>query len=102
MSKAKLGEGPARLLGAFVLSAFMQAGESRAEIAEEDRRDFSVYCEEYQDYGTRAVLGAITQSRAWRLSWVLSHQLLAQLPASLSHSVIGTVGSDRGVPHGRT
>ena len=93
LSKAKLGEGPARLLGSFMLSAFLQAAASRADTPESERRPFTLYCDEFHGYAHKGVLSGITESRKWGLVWVLSHQLLAQLPPLLARTVIGTIGS---------
>ena len=52
LSKGRLGEGPAHLLGAFLATAFAQAAESRADIPEHDRRDFTLYADEFQNFAT--------------------------------------------------
>ena len=52
LSKGKLGEESANLLGALLLSSMQVAGESRANIAESDRRDFVCYVDEVQNYST--------------------------------------------------
>jgi hypothetical protein len=93
LSQAKLGEGSSHLLGAFIVMALQQAAESRADIPEKYRRPFTAYCDEYHDYATSSFLKGITASRKWKLSWVLSHQLMAQLPPLLARTVVSTIGS---------
>ncbi len=93
LSKGKIGEGPTHLLGALFTMAFAQAAETRAAIPENDRRDFTLYAEEVHNYATDSLVSIITESRKWRLSTVLSHQTISQIPPLLARTVIGTVGS---------
>ena len=71
LSKGKLGEGPAHLLGAFLATAFAQAAESRAGIPEADRRDFCLYADEFQNFATDSFASVLSEARKWRLSLVL-------------------------------
>jgi hypothetical protein len=45
-----MGDEPARLLGALLVSAFSQAAEARARIAEHERKDFTLYIDEFQNF----------------------------------------------------
>src|SRR5665213_3237198 len=49
LSKGRLGEAPAHFLGALFATAFAQAAERRAEIPEQDRRDFTLIADEFQN-----------------------------------------------------
>ncbi len=93
LSKGRLGEGPAHLLGAFLATAFAQAAESRAGIPEAERRDFCLYADEFQNFATDSFASVLSEARKWRLSLVLAHQFLEQLPNSLRHAVLGNAGS---------
>ena len=93
-SKGTIGEGATHLLGALFTVAFAQAAETRATIPESERRDFTLYAEEVHAYAVDSCLmSIITESRKWRLSIVLSHQTLSQIPPLLARTIIGTVGS---------
>lgn len=93
LSKGRLGEGPAHLLGAFLATAFSQAAESRADIAENDRRDFTLYADEFQNFATDSFASILSEARKWRLSLTLAHQFLGQLPVLLRQAVIGNAGT---------
>lgn len=93
LSKGRLGEGPAHLLGAFLATAFAQAAESRAEIREADRRDFTLYADEFQNFATDSFASILSEARKWRLNLVLAHQFLGQLPPLLRQAVIGNAGT---------
>ena len=69
LSKGRMGAEPAHLLGALLVSAFAQAAESRADIAEKDRRDFTLYVDEFQNFATDRFADILSEARKWGLSW---------------------------------
>ncbi len=93
LAKGKIGEDTAALLGALLVSRFALAALSRANIAENDRRDFYLYLDEFQAYGTLSLANMLSELRKYRLSMVLSHQFLTQLTPELQAAILGNVGS---------
>jgi len=93
LAKGRMGESPAHLLGAFLTTAFAQAAEGRAAIAEHQRRDFTLYADEFQNFATDSFALVLSEARKYRLSLVLAHQYLGQLPLCLRQSVLGNTGS---------
>jgi Type IV secretory pathway, VirD4 components len=82
LSKGKLGETPTHLLGAFLATAFAQAAEARADTPESERRDFTLYADEFQHFATDSFAAILSEARKYRLSLVLAHQFLGQLSPS--------------------
>jgi hypothetical protein len=76
LSKGKLGEAPTHLLGAFLATAFAQAAESRANISEHQRVDFTLYADEFQHFATDSFATILSEARKYRLALVLAHQFL--------------------------
>lgn len=93
LAKGKLGEAPTHLLGAFIATAIAQAAEARAEQSENERRDFTLYADEFQNFATDSFSGILSEARKYRLSLVLAHQFLGQLSPLLRQAVIGNAGS---------
>jgi hypothetical protein len=93
LAKGKLGEAPTHLLGAFLATAFAQAAEARADVAEAQRRDFTLYADEFQHFATDSFAAILSEARKYRLALVLAHQFLGQLPELLRQAVIGNAGS---------
>jgi type IV secretory pathway TraG/TraD family ATPase VirD4 len=93
LAKGKLGEAPTHLLGAFLATAFAQAAEARADVGEHERRDFTLYADEFQHFATDTFASILSEARKYRLALVLAHQFLGQLPDLLRQAVIGNVGS---------
>lgn len=93
LAKGKLGEAPTHLLGAFLATAFAQAAEARADVAESERRDFTLYADEFQHFATDSFATILSEARKYHLALVLAHQFLGQLPPLLRQAVIGNAGS---------
>jgi Type IV secretion-system coupling protein DNA-binding domain/TraM recognition site of TraD and TraG len=93
LSKGNLGTEPAHLLGALLITAFSQAAEGRRNIPEEERRDFTLYVDEFQNFATESFASILSEARKWRLSLVAANQHVTQLPESLQHAVFGNAGT---------
>ncbi len=93
LAKGRLGPEPAHLLGAFLVTAFAQAAEARVDTPEADRRDFTLYADEFQNFATDSFASILSEARKYRLALVLAHQFLGQLPPLLRQAVIGNAGS---------
>jgi hypothetical protein len=94
LSHGRLGEDSAALLGALLVTSIEQAAKSRADIPEEQRRDFYLYADEFQTYaGTQSLEIILSQARKYRLSLCLANQLVAQMDPELAATVFGNVGS---------
>jgi type IV secretory pathway TraG/TraD family ATPase VirD4 len=93
LAKGKLGEAPAHLLGALLATAFAQAAEARADVGEAERRDFTLYADEFQHFATDSFASILSEARKYRLALVLAHQFLGQLTPLLRQAVIGNAGS---------
>lgn len=93
LSKGKLGEDNAMLLGSFLITALQQAAMTRADVPEEERCDFALYVDEFQNYSTTAFASILSEARKMRLNLVIAHQHLSQLDEQTRESVFGNVGS---------
>ncbi len=93
LSKGALGEGPAHLLGALLITALAQAALSRRDLGETDRTPFHVYADEFQSFATTGFALILSEARKYGLTLTLAHQYLAQLPDNLRDAVFGNVGS---------
>jgi hypothetical protein len=93
LSKGNLGTEPAHLLGALLISAFAQAAEGRRNMPEEERRDFTLYVDEFQNFATDSFASILSEARKWRLSLVAANQHCSQLSDELQQAVFGNAGT---------
>ncbi len=92
LAKGRLGEEAANLLGSFIVSGLQQAAMARANQPEDQRRDFYLYIDEFQNFTTDAFAGALSEIRKYRLSFILAHQYLDQLTDNIRNSVLANIG----------
>ncbi|HEV8718579.1 MAG TPA: type IV secretory system conjugative DNA transfer family protein [Candidatus Binatia bacterium] len=81
------------LLCVLLVSKIGIAALSRAEVAEENRRDFSVYLDEFQTFTTLSLANMLAELRKYRVGLVLVHQYLSQLDPKVRDAVLGNVGT---------
>jgi hypothetical protein len=93
LSKGKLGEDKAKLLGALLVTQFRLAAMSRANVPEHGRRDFYLYVDEFQSFASDSFASILSEARKYRLCLTLAHQYLDQVRPSIGQAVFGNVGS---------
>jgi len=83
--KGTVGEETSRLLGAFVIARVWQACMKRASLDEAERRDAALYVDEMHNYLVlpRSFEDLLAEARGYRLSLVLAHQHMGQLPRDM-------------------
>lgn len=93
LSKGRLGEDTAGLLGALLVSSVGLAAMGRAEQPESERRDFFLYLDEFQTFTTLSLATMLAELRKYRVGLILAHQYLAQLEPEVRDAVLGNVGT---------
>jgi ribosomal protein L37AE/L43A len=93
LSKGKLGEENSMLLGGLLITKFQLAAMSRVDIPEDERRDFYLYIDEFQNFATESFVNILSEARKYKLNLILSHQYLDQVPESILKAVFGNVGN---------
>ena len=97
LSKGKVGEDSSRLLGGLLSTKMQLAAMSRVDIPEEDRKDFFLYIDEFQNFASESFSNILSEARKYRLSLILGHQYIAQLASGddtkMRDAVFGNVGT---------
>jgi len=93
LAKGRLGEDSASLLGGLLVTTIGLAAFSRADMAQEERRDFFVYVDEFQSFTTLAVANMLSELRKYRVGFTVAHQYLHQLEPDVRHAVLGNAGT---------
>lgn len=93
LSKGKIGEINARLLGMVIVGKILMAALSRVDIPEAERQDFYLYLDEFQNVTTTSIAQILSEARKYRLVLILAHQFIGQLKEEISKAVFGNVGS---------
>jgi len=102
LSKWRLGDLNSKLLGMILVSKIQMAAMRRDKIPKEERADFYLYIDEFQNYVTDSIESILSEARKYRLSLNIAHQYLWQLEQSdaltksslnLKNAIFGNVWS---------
>jgi len=93
LSRGRIGQDNADLLGSLLVSQFQLAAMARAHVPESERRPFYLFIDEFQNFTTEAFAAMLSEARKYRLSLTISHQYTGQLSESVRQSVFANVGS---------
>ena len=93
LAKGRIGEDKANLLGSVLVTKLYLAALERQNIIEENRKDFYLYIDEFQNFSTDVFPSILSEARKYRLDLILAHQYIHQLSESVSHAVFGNVGT---------
>lgn len=93
LSKGKIGEINARLLGMVIVGKILMNALSRVDTPEDQRTDFYLYLDEFQNVTTNSISQILSEARKYHLCLILAHQFIGQLKEEISKAVFGNVGS---------
>ena len=94
LSKGRIGDINAGLLGMVFTGKILMAALSRVDIADvTKRRDFNLYIDEFQNFTTDSISTILSEARKYRLTMTIAHQFIAQLEEKIRDAVFGNVGS---------
>ncbi len=93
LSKGKTGELNAKLLGMIFVMKFYAAAMGRANLPEAERRDFTLYVDEFQNFSTETFSDILSEARKYRLSLIVANQFVGQLTDEIRDAVFGNVGT---------
>jgi hypothetical protein len=93
LSKGKLGEIPSKLLGMIFVMKFQAAAMSRVNVPEEERQDFCLYVDEFQNFATDSFESILSEARKFRLNLIVANQFMTQLTDKIRSAIVGNAGS---------
>jgi len=93
LSKGKIGEDSASLLGAMLIAKMGLTALSRQDTPEEQRRDFYLYVDEFQSFATSSFSDILSEARKYHLNLILANQYLDQIDEKVRGAIFGNVGT---------
>lgn len=93
LSRGRLGQDNATLLGSLLLTSIEQAALARAELAESERRTHHLFLDEFQSIVTPSIGIVLSEGRKFGVSLTLSHQMTSQLDGPTRSAVLGNCGT---------
>lgn len=93
LSKGRLGDINSQLLGMILVMKFQAAAMSRADIPEDERKDFCLFVDEFQNFATESFESILSEARKYRLNLILANQFMTQLTEKIREAILGNVGT---------
>jgi hypothetical protein len=93
LSKGRTGELNSKLLGMIFVMKFQAAAMSRANIPESERKDFSLYVDEFQNFSTESFATIMSEARKYHLNLIVANQFTTQLTTEIRDAVFGNMGT---------
>ncbi len=93
LSKGRIGDLNANLLGLVIVGKFLIAALSRADSFGKELPPFYLHIDEFQNFATPSIATILSEARKYKLSLTVAHQFIAQLTDEIKDAVFGNVGS---------
>lgn len=93
LSKGKIGEENSNFLGLILVPRILISAMSRQEMPEEERRDFYLYVDEFQNFATPDFAQILSEARKYRLNLIVANQFIGQMEEEVKNAVFGNVGT---------
>lgn len=93
LSKGKIGEDNAAMIGSLLVTKFQIDAMSRADMDYMDRRDFYLYIDEFQNFATSSFATILSEARKYKLSLIVANQFTNQLLPEIKDAIFGNIGT---------
>lgn len=93
LSKGRIGDINANLLGMLIVGKLLIGALSRVDTPEDQRNDFYLYVDEFQNFTTDSISTILAEARKYRLNLNIANQFIKQINDKIRDAVFGNVGS---------
>ncbi len=93
LSKGRVGEDASALIGAMMITKIQLAAMERVDIPEDDRADFYLYVDEFQNFATESFANILSEARKYHLNLILANQYITQLDEKVADAIFGNAGT---------
>jgi hypothetical protein len=93
LAQGRLGEETASLLGGMIITRLQATAMERVDIPEDERSDFFLYVDEFQNFATESFAKILSEARKYHLNLTMTNQYIDQLPLTVRQAIFGNVGT---------
>ncbi len=96
LSKGRMGEANANLLGSMIITKIYLAAMSRADQGEKQLEalpNFYLYVDEFQNFANESFADILSEARKYKLNLTVAHQYIEQMSEEVRAAVFGNVGT---------
>lgn len=93
LSKGKIGEENASFLGLVLVPKILVAAMSRQDVSQDQRKDFYLYVDEFQNFATPDFAQILSEARKYKLNLIVANQFIGQMDEEVKNAIFGNVGT---------
>lgn len=93
LSKGRVGEENSNFLGLILVPKILIAAMSRQDIPIDQRSDFYLYVDEFQNFATPDFAQILSEARKYRLNLIVANQFIGQMEEEVKNAIFGNVGT---------
>jgi len=93
LSKGKIGEDNAAMIGSLLVTKFQIDAMSRSDVGYMQRKDFYLYIDEFQNFATTSFTTILSEARKYKLSLIVANQFTSQLLPEIKDAIFGNIGT---------
>ncbi|KKR72440.1 MAG: hypothetical protein UU14_C0005G0008 [Candidatus Roizmanbacteria bacterium GW2011_GWB1_40_7] len=93
LSKGKMGEENSNFLGLVLVPKILVAAMSRQDMPQDQRKDFYLYVDEFQNFATPDFAQILSEARKYRLNLTVANQFIGQMDEEIKNAIFGNVGT---------
>ena len=93
LSKGRIGDENSDFLGLILVPKILVSAMSRQDVPEEQRKDFFLYVDEFQNFATDTFADILAEARKFRLNLIVANQFIGQIEEDVKNAIFGNVGT---------
>ena len=93
LSKGRMGEENSNFVGLVLVPKILVAAMSRQDVPEEQRPDFYLYVDEFQNFATETFADILAEARKFHLNLIVANQFIGQIEEEVKNAIFGNVGT---------
>lgn len=93
LAKGKIGEENSNFLGLVLVPKILSAAMSRQDMSQDQRQDFYLYVDEFQNFATPDFATILSEARKYRLNLTVANQFIGQMEEDIKNAIFGNVGT---------
>ncbi|MDP3988582.1 MAG: type IV secretion system DNA-binding domain-containing protein [Candidatus Levybacteria bacterium] len=93
LSKGKIGEENSSFLGLVIVPKILISAMSRQDMPKEQRKDFFLYVDEFQNFATPDFAQILSEARKYKLNLIVANQFVGQMEEEVKNAIFGNVGT---------
>ncbi|HRN96058.1 MAG TPA: type IV secretion system DNA-binding domain-containing protein [Candidatus Levybacteria bacterium] len=93
LAKGKIGEENSNFLGLVLVPKLLSAAMSRQDMHQDERKDFYLYVDEFQNFATPDFATILSEARKYRLNLTVANQFIGQMDEDIKNAIFGNVGT---------